>query len=130
MDPVTVIVAALGAGAGLGVKDTASQAVMDAYVGLKALVSRRLSGRQTGELVLARHERAPGIWEKPLAEELLLAGAAGDGDLIRAAQALLSLVDAAGTASGKYRVTVEGSQGVQVGDHNTMTVNLGLNPDQ
>lgn len=34
------------------------------------------------------------------------------------------------TAAGKYHVTVKDSQGVQVGDHNTMTLNLGGTPDQ
>jgi len=35
MDPITLIVTALTAGAALGIKDTASTAVRDAYVGLK-----------------------------------------------------------------------------------------------
>ena len=37
------------------------------------------------------------------------------------AQALMSLVDEAGSRSGKYLVTVRDSQGVQVGDRNTQT---------
>ena len=47
MDPITLIVTALAAGAALGVKDAASSAVKDAYAGLKALVSKRLA-RQAG----------------------------------------------------------------------------------
>jgi hypothetical protein len=38
---------------------------------------------------------------------------------VGAAQALMSLVDEAGSRSGKYLVAVHGSQGVQIGDHNT-----------
>ena len=45
MDPVTLIVTALAAGAVFGLKDTASAAVKDAYAGLKALVKRRFVGR-------------------------------------------------------------------------------------
>jgi hypothetical protein len=71
--------------------------------------------------VLAEHEAAPHTWETPLAAELTAAGAAGDVDLLTAAQALLSLVDEAGSRSGKYVVTVRDSQGVQVGDRNTQT---------
>jgi hypothetical protein len=41
MEPVTLILTALGAGAALGVKDTASAAVRDAYEGLKGLVVER-----------------------------------------------------------------------------------------
>lgn len=44
MSAVEVITVALAAGAGVGVKDTASAAVKDAYSGLKALLKQRLGG--------------------------------------------------------------------------------------
>ena len=119
MDRVALILTALAAGAGLGLKDAASSAVTDAYNGLKALVLRKLASRADGALVLDRHEQAPQVWDKPLAEELTAAGAASDQDLVTAAQAVMRLVDAAGSAAGKYQVVVHGSHGVQVGDHNT-----------
>jgi len=68
--------------------------------------------------VLARHEQDPQVWEQPLGGELTAAGAGEDGELVAAAQAVMALVDAAGSAAGKYQVVVHGSQGVQVGDHN------------
>lgn len=105
MDPVTLILTALAVGAGAGLKDTASSAVRDAYNGLKGLVRRKLAGREGGELVLARHEQDPQVWDKPLAQELTAAGAGDDPDLVSAAQALMQLVDAAGSAAGKYRVS-------------------------
>jgi hypothetical protein len=71
--------------------------------------------------VLAEHQAAPQTWEKPLAEELSAVGAESDADLVAAAQALMSLVDEAGSRAGKYVVTVRDSQGVQVGDHGTQT---------
>lgn len=74
----------------------------DAYNGLKALVRRKLAGRPDAELVLARHEQDPQVWEKPLAQELTSVGAGDDPDLVSAAQALMQLVDAAGSAAGKY----------------------------
>jgi predicted DNA-binding protein (UPF0278 family) len=77
-------------------RDTASSAVKDAYTGLKALVRKRLDGRPDGELVLDRHEQAPGIWRAPLAAELDAAGARDDSGLMTAAEALMRLVDAAG----------------------------------
>jgi hypothetical protein len=70
MDPITLVVTALAAGAALGLKDAASSGVTDAYTGLKVLVRKRLSGRPDGDLVLARHEEAPGIWRAPLMAEL------------------------------------------------------------
>ena len=48
MDPISLIVAALAAGASAAVKDTAGQAVKDAYSGLKALVKRKLGVEPDG----------------------------------------------------------------------------------
>lgn len=119
MDPTELIVTALATGAALGVADTASSAVRDAYSGLKALVKKRLDGRPDGELVLARHEQAPDTWREPLTAELDQAGAGRDSGLVAAAQAMMRLVDEAGARAGKYAVDVRGAQGVQVGDRNT-----------
>jgi hypothetical protein len=119
VDPVSVIVTALAAGAGSGLKDAASSAVTDAYQRLKALARRKVAARHDGALVLDRHEQDPQTWDRPLAGELAAAGAGQDAALVAAAQDLLGLVDAAGTEAGKYQVAVHGSQGVQVGDHNT-----------
>ena len=116
MDPVTLIVMALAAGAAAGVKDTASTAVKDAYNGLKALVKKRFAGHPDAEMVLTKYETAPDTWQAPLTAELKQAAAGQDADLVTAAQALMNLVDKAGTRAGKYAVDVRGAQGVQVGD--------------
>jgi hypothetical protein len=121
MDPVMLIVTALAAGAASALQDGTSAAVKDAYARLKALVTRRFAGRAKADLVLAEHQAALQTWEKPLAAELSAAGAESDADLVAAAQALMSLVDAAGSRAGKYVVTVRDSRGVQVGDHGTQT---------
>ena len=83
MDPVTLIVAALVAGASAGLKDTASSAIKDAYNGLRGWCggSWRAARR---ELVLDRHEQDPQVWDKPLAQELTAAGVADDPDLVSA----------------------------------------------
>ncbi len=125
MDPVTLIVTALAAGAASALQDGASAAVKDAYARLRALVERRFTNRPEGELVLAKHEAAPQTWEAPLAAELSAAGPERDVALVAAAQALMRLVDEAGSRSGKYLVAVRDSQGVQVGDHNTQTNTFG-----
>jgi hypothetical protein len=118
LDPITLIVTALAAGVALGVTDTASSAVKDAYAGLKALVRKRFAGRPDAELVLTEHEKAPEIWQAPLMAELVAAAADDDSDLVTAAEALMCLVDRAGARAGKYTVDVRGAQGVQIGDHN------------
>jgi hypothetical protein len=117
MDPITLIVTALAAGATSGVSGTLSAAARDAYTNLVTLVKKRFAGRPDAELVLAKHENAPQIWQAPLAAELGEAGADRDSDLLAAAKALMALVDAAGSLAGKYVVDVRGSQGVQIGDY-------------
>jgi hypothetical protein len=119
MDPTTLIVTALAAGAGSGLEDTTSSAIKDAYASLKALVRKRLAGNRDGELALVRLEESPGTWAGPLAAELTAAGADSDTDLVAVAQALLNLADEAGSRAGKYAIDARGSQGMQVGDRNT-----------
>jgi hypothetical protein len=119
MDPISLIVTALAVGAASGFKESASAAVMDAYEGLKGLVRKHFAGRRDGGLVLARYAEAPKAWQGPLAAELAAVGADQDQDLVAAAQAVMKLVDEAGSRAGKYIVDVRGSQGVQVGDGNT-----------
>jgi hypothetical protein len=111
MDPITLIVTALAAGATLGAQDTVSAMMKDAYAGLKARVKKRLSGRPGPELLLARHEQAPETWRAPLIAELAETGADGDRDLITAAQALLDLVGDAQGRAGKHTVDVRGGPG-------------------
>lgn len=117
MDPITLIASALAAGAGLGVSDTASSAVKDAYAGLKALVRKRLAGRPDAGMVLTRHEDAPETWQAPLMAELAAAAAGQDADLVAAARALIDLLDSERARAGRYTVDARGAQGVQVGDH-------------
>jgi hypothetical protein len=116
MDPITLIVTALAAGVTSGAAEATSAAVQAAYRKLRALVEKRFAGRPEAELVLAKHEHAPGTWQAPLATELTEVGAGRDADLLAAAQALMSLIDGAGARAGKYSVDVRGAHGVQVGD--------------
>jgi hypothetical protein len=117
MDPISLIVAALVAGASAAAKDTAGQAVKDAYSGLKALVKRKLGSSQMAQEVIERHAEAPAVWEKPLEVELGRAGLADDEEVIRLAQELMAQQDPAGAAAGKYNVTISGGKGITVGDH-------------
>ena len=114
MDPVTLIVTALAAGAATGMTESA---VKDAYMSLLALVRKRLAGRPDAELVLARHETSPETWQAPLVAVLEEAGVVHDTDLVVAAQALMSLMDKAGARAGKYTVDTRNAYGVQIGDH-------------
>src|SRR5258708_697534 len=86
MEPVTLILAALAAGASAGVldalKDDVKEKARAAYARLHALVRKRVAGRPHGELALAEYESAPQKWEGLLTAELTEAGAAQDDALV------------------------------------------------
>jgi hypothetical protein len=122
MEPITLIVTALAAGASAGaieaLKDNAKEMAKAAYSKLSGLARKRVAGRPDGELALERHQTAPQRWEAVLVDELTAADAVNDAELVAAAKALMVLIDQVGAKSGKYNVTVKDSKGVQVGDGN------------
>jgi hypothetical protein len=122
MDPITLIVTALAAGASAGaidpLKDSAKDAAKAAYAKLRGLVNKRVSGNPGAELALTEHEADPENWAAPLGAKLAQAGAGNDAELVAAAQALMDVIDQAGAESGKYNVTIKDSKGIQVGDGN------------
>ena len=73
MDPITLIVAALVAGAASGaldeVKDGAKAGVRAAYAKLRALAGKRVAGNRSAEAALAEIEAAPGCLEGPAHRE-------------------------------------------------------------
>jgi hypothetical protein len=89
MDPVTLIVAALAAGAAAGLKDTAASAIKDAYGALKGLLSHRYGKVNVDDL-----ERKPESAAKraSLAEDLADAGAGDDEALLELARQLVAAV--------------------------------------
>jgi hypothetical protein len=109
MEPITLIV------------------IKDAYKGLKALIQKRFAGKPEAEIVLAKHEEKPLVWEKPLKEALTEVGASKDETLIKAAQEILKRTDPDGAVRRKYDVDFHGKViGAQVGDHNTMEIGAGV----
>lgn len=70
MDPITLIVTALAAGADSAVQDEAPDAVTGAYIGLRDAVRQRLAEHPGGELALARYEAEPQVGRVQLAAEL------------------------------------------------------------
>ncbi len=127
MEPVSMILAALAAGAAAAAKDTASTAVKEGYEGLKALLKRRFAGDPGSEVALENYPQAPTVWEKPLEHALEETGAAEDEEIVRAAQSLAVAVDPEGAAAGKYTLNISGGtvQGLVQGDHNQVTQNFG-----
>ena len=121
MDPLSLIVAALVAGASAALKDTASDAVKNAYAGLKSLLKRKFGNDTFAESVLDKHEENPKTWEEPLREQLVAAGAPDDEQIVAAAAALLERADPHGAQIGKYNVQISGGQGTVIGDNANVT---------
>ena len=125
MDPVSVVLAALAAGATAAAKDTASQAVKDAYAGFKALVKKRFEKKPQAEVVLAEYEHDPDTWEKPLQKLLVETGADQDEALVRQAQQVLKLVNPQQASQGKYNVQIGEGKGIVIGDNAQVTQTFG-----
>ena len=126
MDPVTLILAALAAGALSGAKDVAGDAVKDAYGALKSLVRRKLHGDQAQELALDKHEEDPETWKEPLKKALTDSGADQDDEILQRAKELLEQIPPQSEAA-KFVNNVYGGQvgAVVQGSGNTVTVNQG-----
>lgn len=91
MEPVTVIVGALVAGAAAALKSTAEQAVKDAYAGLKRLVLDRCGHKADVAQAVAELESKPDSAGRKatLQEELAAAGVDKDQEVVDCAVALL-----------------------------------------
>lgn len=88
MDPISLLVGALAAGAQAALKDTASTAIKDAYNGLKNLIVRKFGSSKPS---------VEGLEQKPeskakqasVQEDLQAAGAAGDDEVLERAHELV-----------------------------------------
>ncbi|MEV0880601.1 hypothetical protein AB0I85_22555 [Micromonospora echinofusca] len=113
---VELIVAALAAGAGAGVSNTASAAIQDSYTQLKAVLVGRLQDRRQARDALDQDLTEPTAWEAVLGTDLRAAGAANDEQAIALARRILELIDRQGS-----RIDLRHSRGVQVGNDNVQT---------
>ena len=128
MDPISMIVGALVAGSSAALKDTANQAVKDAYSGLKTLVIHHWKNRGSGgndqleqeaKVLISNLEDDPETFLVPVEKKLSELIPEPPADLIDKARSFYELLDKSGFDTGKYNVTVQRGKGVQVGDNNT-----------
>lgn len=88
MDPISMIVAALVAGAAAALKPTAEAAIKDAYAGIKTLIKDKYKGINV-DLI----ESDPSsISRQTLKEDIEKAGAGNDEEILRQAKKLLDVV--------------------------------------
>ena len=89
MEPISLIIAALVAGAAKAAGDAAP----DAYNGLKALIKRKFAGEPKAEMILEEHETDPETYEAPLKKKLAEASADKDEEIINKAESLLKQLE-------------------------------------
>ena len=95
MDPLTLIMSALTAGASAALQETAGTAIKDAYQGLISLLKRSFKKDTAATVALEAHAQDPETWQKPLEKAIEDKGLVKDKDILRLAQNLLDLLDSA-----------------------------------
>ncbi|MBU7586512.1 MAG: hypothetical protein KAF91_27225 [Nostoc sp. TH1S01] len=126
MEPISIIITALGAGAIAATKETAGTAVKDAYQGLKALIKKKFAdqGKEDDSNIVDKHEKKldSEAFKALLKEELTNLGVDKDAEVIKLAQELLKQEKPEESAAGKHNTIFQGEvKGAQVGDRNTQT---------
>ena len=124
MDPISLIVAALAAGAAKLGGDAAS----DAYAALLRAVRHWFGDDQNGRWLVDQHAKeaakagdakTPGAWEQALREHLSATGAGNDATLREAAAAML---EASRRDPGQQRVIQRVAGEVKIGSRANVTV--------
>jgi len=117
MDPVSLIVAAVAAGAATGTTAVAGAAIQDAYEGLRRALQRRLSKAGADATVLEASAIEQDEWERRLSQALTSAGAHADPAVVDAARRVMLAVTSEGADRSAYTVDLRHAKGVQFGDH-------------
>ena len=124
MDPVSLIISALTAGAVAGLQETAGTAIKDAYQSLVFLLQEKNRKDPKAKAVLEGHAEDPNTWQKPLEKSIQESGAAEDKEILLAAQKIIELMQSQ-KSSPKYDVKIEGNvQGIVQGDKAKVTMNF------
>lgn len=127
MDPITTaILAAIAAGAMVGVTKVGEQVLVDAYAKLKELLKKKFGPRSKVVKSVKDLEANPQSTARKevMKEEMAASKADQDKDLLQAAQVLLKTVKAL-PGGEQFIQTAIGDQNIQIaGDGNSVAVNM------
>lgn len=125
MDPISLILTALVAGAA----KTAGDVAQDAYKGLKTLIKHKFEsqGKSDSATILDKYEQKPEKTKALLEDELTEVGADQDEEIIKLAQKLMEQLNPQEAAEGKFNVQISGGtvQGLTQQNTGTITQNFG-----
>jgi hypothetical protein len=132
MEPISLILAALVAGATAATKETAGTAVKDAYKALKGLLKKKFAeqGKTDSAAILDKYEQKPEKTKALLEDELVEAGLKElkeNDPIIKEAQEIMKKEDPQGTKEGKYSINVQGDIKGIVGDVSGGEINQTIN---
>jgi hypothetical protein len=113
-----LVIAALGAGAGIGVKDVATLAVKDAYASLKTAITRHFGEDESERQLLPEYAGDSAEVMTKLGEALRRSGALDDPEVLEAAARLMQELAVHQQTSHKFHITASDTQIGQIGDHN------------
>lgn len=121
MDPISIILTALVAGAAKAAGDAAP----DAYNGLKTLIKSKFDsqGKSDSAIILDRYEKKPEKTKLLLEDELTEAGIDQDEEIVKLAQKLLEQLKPQEAAEGKFNIQISGGQVQGLVQQNTGTIN-------
>ncbi|MEZ0075371.1 hypothetical protein [Planotetraspora sp. GP83] len=127
MEPLSLVLAALAAGATAGLSDTASAAVKDAYEGLRGLIARKLGDGDGDDAELVEYEADPSEENAAvLRARIAEIDAHHDEPIVEAARSVLVLAKADQAGSGKFVNNIEGGvRGFVQGDHANVRMTFG-----
>jgi hypothetical protein len=118
VDPLTIIVSALAAGAAAAAQEVAEHAVKDAYQAFKSIIIRRFGHLARVQVALDAMEQRPASAGRKeiVREELAAAAADQDEEIVGHARTFLELLDAYGFLTGPvYTASVTGSGAIAQG---------------
>lgn len=104
MEPISLILAALVAGATAATKDTAGVAVKDAYEGLKALIKKKFEKDALAQAMVEAKPEDIKQAEALLRNKITEAGIDQDVEILKAAAEILKKEDPQGEKEGNYRI--------------------------
>src|SRR5215467_10656842 len=129
MEPLSLILSALAAGATAIAQTTASEAMKDTYAALKTRIQKKFAGKPKAEAALANHADDPETYELPLKKALREGHLDQDQQVLQEARQLMTLLHSQQQVGlGKFNIQITHAQGIIQGDHATQTNNFGELP--